>query len=221
MLFVAATIASAFTPALASRHPLLLIILEARNRNLVLARHVDFVPFLLVATVRRMLTDPLFFLLGYYYGDNAVRWVEEKVPGYGPMVRFIERWFAKASYPVVFLFPGAIVCALAGSTGMTFRWFMVLNVAGTLFAVLVLRAFGDILGGPVDWLLDFFGRYTWQTTAVSVGLVALSVLLSRAEGRTISSVDDLEAELEGEPAEPSEDADGEGGLPPEDGRDTS
>jgi membrane protein DedA with SNARE-associated domain len=198
ILTIAGTIASAFTPALASREPLLLIILDARNRNLVLARHVDFVPFLLVATIRRTLSDPLYFLLGFYYGDAAVRWLEEKA-GWGPMVRITERFFKKASYPMVFMFPGAIVCALAGATGMSLGRFIVLNFAGTVTAVLVLRAFGDVLGGPVDDILGFFSQYVWQTTAVTIALVILSVVLGRLEGKSeVPSVDDLEAEIERE-----------------------
>ena len=66
---VAATIATALTPALAAKHPLLLITLEARNRNLLLARRVDVVPVIVVATIRRTLTDPLYFLLGHFYGS--------------------------------------------------------------------------------------------------------------------------------------------------------
>ncbi|HVF14624.1 MAG TPA: hypothetical protein VM942_08495, partial [Acidimicrobiales bacterium] len=41
ILSTAGTIATAFTPTLATRHPLLLIVLDARNRMLVLAREVD------------------------------------------------------------------------------------------------------------------------------------------------------------------------------------
>jgi hypothetical protein len=87
---------------------------------------------------------------------------------------------------------------------MRFGWFLVVNFAGTIFAVLMLRGFGDVLGGPVDWLLDLFSRYTWQFTAGSVALVVLSFVLARID---VPSVDELEAELEGEPDPP------EGGEP--------
>lgn len=191
-------IATALTPALAARHPLLLITLEARNRNLILAREVAVVPFVLVATCRRILTDPLYFLLGRYYGDGAIRWLEQKAGG-GSYVRFLERAFGKASYPMVFLAPGAVVCALAGTVGMRFPVFLVLNVCGTVAAVIVLRAFGDIFAEPVEDLIAFFDRNLVTTTVISVVLVVLSVVLGRLEGKIDTSIEDVEQELEGAP----------------------
>jgi membrane protein DedA with SNARE-associated domain len=196
ILGIAATIATALTPALAAKHPLLLIILEARNRNLLLARHVDIVPFVVVATLRRTLTDPLYFLLGHFYGDAVIRWLEKKGGG-GAAVRWIEGIFAKASYPMVFLFPGALVCALAGSTGMRPVVFIVLNVAGTVAAVLVLRKFGDVFGGPVDSVLEFFNRNIVWTTAITIGCVLIWLVFQRTQGGLeLDAVSELEEEIE-------------------------
>jgi membrane protein DedA with SNARE-associated domain len=206
VLAVVGTLATALTPALAARHPLLLIILEARNRNLILAREVDFVPFLIVATLRRTLTDPLYFLLGRFYGDRAVRWLEVKA-GMGSYARLMERVFTKASYPAVFLFPGAIVCALAGVVGMRFAVFMALNLAGTISAVLALKVFGDAVASPVEAIVGFFDRHLVATTAVSIGLVVLSIVVGRLEGKTELSISDLD-ELEGS-EEPAEEVDPE------------
>jgi membrane protein DedA with SNARE-associated domain len=201
VLAIAGTTATALTPALAARRPLLLIMLEARNRNLILAREVDFVPFLLVATLRRTLTDPLYYLLGRYYGDAAVRWLEVKA-GMGSYARMMERIFRKAAYPAVFFFPGAIVCALAGVVGMPFPIFIALNLAGTITAVVTLKLFGNIVADPVEALVGFFDRNLLVTTAISIVLVVLSVGLGRLEGRY--SVKDLE-ELE-QAAEEDEEA---------------
>ncbi len=198
VLAIVGTVTTALTPALAARHPLLLILLEARNRNLILAREVDFWPFLLVATFRRTLTDPLYFLLGRFYGDAAVRWLEVKA-GLGSYARMMERIFQKAGYFAVFFFPGAIVCALAGVTGMRFVVFVVLNVAGTIAAVVALKMFGDAVASPVEALVAFFDRNLVTTTAVSIVLVALSVWAGRVEGRmkmSMEDIDDLEREVE-------------------------
>jgi membrane protein DedA with SNARE-associated domain len=192
VLTVVGTAATALTPALAARHPLLLIMLEARNRNLILARAVDFVPFLLVATVRRTLSDPLYYLLGWYYGDAAVRWLEVKA-GMGSYARMMEKIFRKASYPAVFFFPGAIVCALAGVVGMRFGVFIALNLAGTITAVLALKQFGNIFATPVEAVVGFFDRHLVVTTAASVALVALSIVLGRLEGKAEYSIPDLDA----------------------------
>jgi membrane protein DedA with SNARE-associated domain len=181
VLGVAATIATALTPALAARHPLLLIALEARNRNLLLARNVDVVPFVVVATIRRVLTDPLYFLLGHFHGNTVIHWLEQKAGG-GAAVRFVERAFARASYPMVFLFPGALVCALAGSTGMRPLVFLVLNLTGTIAAVLVLRKFGDVFGGPVNSVLEFFNRNVVWTTGVTVAGVIVWLVWQHRRG---------------------------------------
>jgi membrane protein DedA with SNARE-associated domain len=192
VLGIAGTTATALTPRLATRDPLLLIMLEARNRNLVLARHVDLVPFILVGTIRRMISDPLYWLLGVWYGDKAIRWIEEKAGG-GALVRVTEQVFKKAAYPMVFMFPGAVVCALAGATGMPFPAFLVTNLAGTVTMVVLLRLAGDVLSGPVDAILRFFDRNLVTTTAITIALVVLSVVLNRAQGKLdVPSPEDLE-----------------------------
>lgn len=193
---IAGTVGTALLPTLATKNPLLLIVLDSRNRMLVLARDVPVVPFVVVALMRRTLTDPLFYLLGRYYGEGAVRWLEKKGGG-GSLVTATESFFAKARYPMVFAFPGAIVCALAGQTGMSLPAFLVTNIAGTLTSILLVRTFSDAIASPVEALLGFFSRNLVATTAVSVALVALSIVLNRAQGGLEArSVDELEAELE-------------------------
>ncbi|MGQ0743731.1 MAG: DedA family protein [Acidimicrobiales bacterium] len=203
VLTVAGTIGSAFTPVLAVENPLLLIALDSRNRMLILAREVSLVPFVVVALLRRSLSDPLFYLLGRFYGDGAVRWLEKKGGG-GSLVTTTERVFAKARYPMVFAFPGAIVCALAGQTGMSPVGFMVTNLAGTLTSIVAVRALGEAVASPVEAILGFFQRNLVVTTAISIALVLLSLVFNRGEDAGIAgSVDQLEAELEGGP-EPDE-----------------
>lgn len=195
-------IATAFTPALATRHPLLLIALDARNRFLVLARGVDLVPFVIVAVLRRTLSDPLFYLLGRLYGEGALRWLEKKGGG-GQLVVITEKIFKRAAYPMVFLFPGAIVCALAGQTGMSPVGFLLTNLAGTLTSVLAVRVFSAAISSPVEGLLRFFNDHLLATTSVSVGLVLLSLVLNRAQGKLDGGLDDLDGTSR-EPTGPSE-----------------
>lgn len=201
-------LATAFTPALATHHPLLLITLDARNRFLVLARHVDLVPFVVVAVLRRTLSDPLFYLLGRLYGEGAVRWLQKKGGG-GDLVVITEKLFKRAGYPMVFLFPGAIVCALAGQTGMSPVGFLVANLAGTLTSVLVLRRFSATIASPVDSILGFFNRHLVATTCVSVGLVVLSLVLSRAQGKLDANLEELERTSD---VEQGVEADGDPGV---------
>ncbi len=185
-------VATAFTPALAARHPLLLITLDARNRFLVLAREVDIVPFVIVAVLRRSFSDPLFYLLGRFYGEGALRWLQKK-GGFGDLVVVTEKLFKRAAYPMVFFFPGAIVCALAGQTGMSPVGFVATNVAGTLAAVIAVRRFSDAISSPVEALLGFFDRNLVVTTTVTVTVVVLSLILNRYQGKLDADLEELEA----------------------------
>jgi membrane protein DedA with SNARE-associated domain len=203
-------VASAFTPTLATKYPLLMIALDARNRFLVLARDVDLVPFVIVAVVRRTFSDPLFYLLGRFYGDNALRWLQRK-GGLGDIVPLTEKLFKRAGYPMVFAFPGAIVCALAGQTGMSPVGFMVANLAGTLTAVFAVRRFSATIASPVEGLLDFFSRNLVATTAISVALVVLSIVINRAQGKLDMDLEELEGEAPSD-VEQGVEADGDPGV---------
>ena len=201
VVIIAGLIATAFTPTLATKHPLLLITLDARNRMLILARRVDVVPFVVVGTLRRLTSDPLYWLLGYWYGDRAIRWLEKNGGG-GPLVAWTEKYFAKAAYPIVFLFPGAVVCALAGATGMPFAAFLAVNIAGTITAVIAVRLSSGLFAAPVDAILGFFNDHLVETTAATIGLVVLSIVLNRWMGNSeIPSVSELEAAVSEDLAE--------------------
>ncbi len=196
VVIVAGTIATIFTPALAAEHPLLLITLDARNRMLVLARRVDLVPFVVVGTLRRLASDPLYWLLGYWYGERAIRWLQKKGGG-GELVVWTEKLFARAAYPMVFLFPGAVVCALAGATGMPFAAFLAVNVAGTVAAVVAVRLSSGLVAAPVDAILDFFRDHLVPVTIGWAVLMVLAIVLNRwVSGFDAPSLDDLE-ELKG------------------------
>lgn len=203
---VAGTIGNALTPTLLAKHPLLLIALEARNRNLILAStRVDPVPFVLVALVRRIVSDPLFYALGYLYGDAAVRWIERKMGDAGAVVRGIERAFSKAAPLMVFLVPGALVCVLAGATRMSPPLFLAMNVAGTLTVLVALYAAGDALERPVGSVNDFVSDNFKWLTVVSVLLTLWWLYDQRRRGRSeIESITTIERELEEEAREAEE-----------------
>src|SRR5262245_57700716 len=97
VLVIAANVGDALAPSLVDRHPLWLLALNARNRNLVLVTNqLDPIPYYVVGTFRLLLSDPLFFVLGSLYGDAAVTWMERKAPTYGRFMRAAERYFATA-----------------------------------------------------------------------------------------------------------------------------
>lgn len=218
VLITVGTIANALTPWLLKNHPLWLVALEARNRNLLAtASRVDVVPFIVFGVLRRMLSDPLFFLLGHHYGDNALRWAERRLGGSEVLVKVTEQGFRRASGVMVFLFPGALICVLAGVSRMAFRTFLLLNLAGTLAAVVALRLFAKVLEAPIEAALEFNDRNVKWLTALSIGAVAAFFALQRLRGESeLDAVrhlgDDLldgeaRAAGSGEPADGSADPD--------------
>jgi membrane protein DedA with SNARE-associated domain len=194
------TLGNAFHAPLLRDHPLLLVAMEPRLRYLLLvAEKLPLLPFLLVATLRRLSSDPCFYLIGHFYGDRGVRWIERKMGESGGLLRAIERWFPKLAPGLVFVFPGALVCVLAGATGMSFPVFLALNVLGTVTVVTVIYNFAELVDGPIGAVNRFYSNNTVTITVISVLLTAYWLWDQRRRGRSeIESISTIEKELEGE-----------------------
>lgn len=219
VVVAAGYVGNAIHPTLLNNHPLWLVALEPRNRYLLLvAEKVDFVPFLVVATLRRIVSDPLFYLLGYLYGDKGVRWMEQKMRDEAGLVRAFERWFAKAAPVMVFLFPGLIVCVLAGATRMSPVLFGAMNLIGTVTVVSLVYRFGDLLSpitGPVNRFYSNNGRLL---TIVTILLTVLWIWDQRRRGKSdLTSIATIERQLEDDGAGGGETA-GESTSPAREGR---
>lgn len=197
VLTLLAYVGDALAASLVKRHPLWLIALNTRKRYLALAvPNTDALPYFLVGTIRQVISDPLFYLLGRWYGDAGVRWLERKMGEGGNMVTWMEKGFAKASWPMVAVFPNALVCMLAGASGMPVALFLALNVGGTIVAMVLLRTVGDVFSSPLSRVTDFLDEYRWPIVAVSVCLVALNLAVNRRKGTSdLESVSQLEKEL--------------------------
>ena len=193
-LFVAAQVGDAIAPSIVDKHPLWLVALNSRNRNLILtANNVDPVVFFVVATVRLLVSDPLFYLLGYWYGDAAVQWMEHRSRSIGSGMRQLEGWFKYASYPLVAIAPNNFICLLAGSSGMSPPVFLGLNVLGTIGRVLLIMWLGETFEKPIDWVLDFIKDYRWYLTGLSVLVVGVTLWREFRTGTTeVSGLLDLE-----------------------------
>jgi len=183
-MVAAAWIGDAFWPQLADRHPLALIALNARNRNLILTTNaLDAWSYYVVGAARLLVSDPLFYLLGFWYGDAAVTWMEKRTKTFGGLLRQWERWFVKAAYPLVAIAPNNIICLFAGSAGMRPRAFITLNVAGTFARLYLIRWLGDAFSRPIDWVLDFVADYRLPLTGVAIAVVVISILGDRRSGK--------------------------------------
>jgi membrane protein DedA with SNARE-associated domain len=184
-LIILAYIGDALTTTWADRHPLALTLLNARSRILVLTTNqLDAWSYYLAAGARLLLSDPLFYLLGHWYGDGALQWVERRSKSFGEQVRLYERAFAKAAYPLVVVAPNPWICLFAGAAGMRLPVFFALNVTGTMGRLYLIRRLGEAFESPIASVLDFFARYRLPLFVLSVVLVLLVVWSDRRSQRS-------------------------------------
>lgn len=197
-LVIAAQVGDALAPTLVDTQPLLLITLNARIRNLVLVvNQVDPVWFYVIGTLRLLVSDPLFYLLGYFYGDRAVAWIEGRSTTWARYAHDFEHLYRKAAYPLVFIAPNNPICLLAGSSGMRPSVFVALNLSGTLVRLYLITLFGEAFESPIDWVLDFIKEYRWYLLAVTVTIVLFTTWRqARAGGTEVHDLVHLEEELE-------------------------
>jgi membrane protein DedA with SNARE-associated domain len=176
-LIVIANVGDGLAPQLVNSHPLWLVAMNARNRNLILVTNqLDAVSFYGVATLRLLLSDPLFFMIGYWYGDAALDWMEKRTKSYGQMLRQWEKWFGNAAYPLVFIAPNNFVCLFAGAAGMSVTGFFVANITGTLVRLYLIRRLGEAFEAPIDDVLGFISDYRIPLLILSVTVFGLMMV---------------------------------------------
>ncbi|HEY8546862.1 MAG TPA: hypothetical protein VIL36_17500 [Acidimicrobiales bacterium] len=193
-------VGDAMTTTWAKEHPAWLIALNSRNRILALTTNqLDPWSYYGIASARLLASDPLFYLLGLWYGDSAITWMEKHTQTWGDILRQIEGWFGKAAYPLVFVAPNNPICLFAGAAGMPVKAFVALNVSGTFVRLFVIRRAGEAFEAPLDDVLGFFGEYRLPLFIASVVLLVLSIALEAKRGETeVTALSHLDEELEAE-----------------------
>jgi membrane protein DedA with SNARE-associated domain len=210
-LVICSNVANVMWPTLQEDHPLLLIALSSINRYLILVSdQLDPISYYGVGTLRLLVSDPLFFLLGYWYGDRALAWMDQKSPGYGPMLRKAQQWFGKAAWPLVLIAPNNFICLFAGAAGMRVGWFFALNIAGTIGRLYLIRVLGEAFSSPIDSFQGVVAEYRWWFIAGSAVFVLISL---RGEVKGGGEIDQL-VHIDEELAEPAEHADETGDEAP-------
>ncbi|MEO6627363.1 MAG: hypothetical protein ABIP03_02205 [Aquihabitans sp.] len=181
---VASNLGNLFLSVLVTERPLLFIALNAQNRNLALAAgELSAWSFYVVGFLRLVGPDPLFFLLGRWYGDSAIRWMERKAPSYGELLRHLEKGFGKARLLVVAFAPNNPICLFAGAAGMSWGSFALANAFGTAVRLMLIRAFSEMFEGQLGSLKSFIADYRLPLLAVSFVLVGLTLWSDRRGGR--------------------------------------
>src|SRR3954471_9524884 len=144
-LVVMANVGTILSANLAKDHPVALLALSARNRHLLLAvaAGIGAVPYAAVSSVRLLIPAVAFFLLGTWYGDRGLRWLERQAGGTPATVRGVEGWVDRARPPIVVLMVGSkLVGPAAGPRRMAARTYGIVLASG----ILVRLAFFWFLG---------------------------------------------------------------------------
>lgn len=186
------------------RHPAWLIALNPRSRNLALATNqLDALSYYSIGFARLVASDPVYYLLGYWYGDRAMDWVRRRSRTYGPLVDDGERLFRRASYPLIFAAPNNIVCILSAATGVRLRTFIALNLSGTVARLYVVRQVGERFQSLIQSVIDFIAQYRVPVFIVSAILVAWTLYSEfRGDNSELQALSDLTRDEDGPEAGP-------------------
>jgi membrane protein DedA with SNARE-associated domain len=185
-------IGAALAPTLVVRHPLWLIGLNANNRYLILSTNqLDGFSFYAAALARRVVPTLAFYLLGYWYGERAVNWLEHREPDSGKGIRWLERQFQRSGWLVVAIAPMTITALLAGAARLRPSRLVPLVVVSIAARLVVLRQLGQTFSGPVDAVVRWIDRTRRPLLVLSLGSVALVIWLQRRQRR--DSLEELTA----------------------------
>ncbi|GIU83889.1 MAG: hypothetical protein KatS3mg008_0664 [Acidimicrobiales bacterium] len=190
VLVVASWIADAAWPALIREHPLLLMTLSARNRYLAMVSdRVDPFAFFLVGGLRLLVADPFFYLIGHWWGDRAVDWLERRHQPTRRAWESVEQAFGKIGPLMVFLAANNLVCAMAGSTHMAPRRFVVYNATGTVARLTVIWWLGNRFSDYLEAFREFVGEnLAW---IMPLSILAVAVVVVRELRRSASEIREL------------------------------
>ncbi len=185
LTWIAETLAKASLPLLLRDHPLLLIMLDARTHDLLLASpRVGVADFIVVGIVWRFGVHTLYYFLGRWYGDSALRWVTTRSRLGTRIAARVERVFGRFAGPAVFLLSDKVVCVVAGSAGMAPAWFLALHLSGTTLHIVVLALFAHSNQARLGRIADLIDRNAgWLTVVFVLGTIVGVIAAARLHRR--------------------------------------
>ncbi|HCB34084.1 MAG TPA: hypothetical protein DEP66_04760 [Acidimicrobiaceae bacterium] len=172
-------------PSLVDTRPVVLLALNATDIVLpAVAHQMPLLVFMVLGTFRLFVTDPFLYRLGRDFGPATHAFLEAE---FGPRHRLVRalRWLEKrvsrsaVGWLVLYAMPGYPMCLLAGISRMSQRWFVVVNLAGTVSRLAVVWWLSGVFEGPVGATVRFIGRYSLPLTAAMIVFVLLRATLSR------------------------------------------
>jgi membrane protein DedA with SNARE-associated domain len=191
-LIVMNNLGTALTTEWAERHPLALIALNAQNRTLILTTNqLDPWSYYIVGAARLLAADPFFFLIGHWYGDTAIAWLERRTKSLGQLIRQWEGFFSKAAYPLIAFAPNNPLCLLAGATGMSVTGFFIANVTGTFARLYLIRRLGESFEAPLDDVLGFMRDNSTPLLIASIVLASIFLFTELRGGAGLGELEEM------------------------------
>lgn len=177
-LFVIGTIGTNIGPAMVDEHPLLVLSLSSRNRNLFASiPYVGAPTFFVVGFLRLLLAAVALFLVGRWYGEKALRWTEAQVGEMPAVYRWTERATRRAGWLALFLMPGSnIVCLLVGHLRMAPRRFVSVACAGIAVRLTVLWFGGKQVEDQIKSVVSWINGYQWWVVGGLFGVTLVQSL---------------------------------------------
>ena len=181
LALLANAVATALSPVLVSSHPTLLILLDARNRHLVLAAGagVGAMPFFLIGAIRGLVFDPVFFALGRTRRTAALGWLRKRSRRSDHTLDRVLSLFERWGPFLLFLSPNTGICLIAGISKMRWRWFLLIDAVSTTLQVTAVWLIGSQFRQPLGLLVEFVGRNAMPLTVVSSVFVIGTTLRRR------------------------------------------
>ena len=192
-LFVLGTVGSNVGPALVDEHPVWVLLLSARNRNLLFSvPYMDPLPWVVIGFFRILLAATALYLLGRLYGTKAASWVEREVGEMPAIWRWLEKAIDRAGPYMLILMPASnLVQVMAGHREVPARKFFACVSTGIALKLTVLWFGGQAFREQIEWFLKAINRYQWYIVAA---LFAVSFIQIARKSR--GSLDEIVDEIE-------------------------
>lgn len=196
LVWVAQTYDRSLVFVLAREHPLVLVALEARAHNFVLAAdRVATLPLVVVATVSRFVDHFLYYLLGRWAGEPTFRVLRQRSGHVARLVRRAEEWFARTANLAVLVLSDRPVCVLAGASMMSPARFACLHLLGTFGRVWAAVVFAKSSSHVLKPWLTRLEDHTNSLTVLTVAGTALWIAFLAYRGRRrVPEVDEHESD---------------------------
>ncbi len=184
VLFAAGTIGTNIGPALVDNHPLLVLILSARNRVLFASvPYMDPLPFFIVGFFRLMAAAVVLYFVGQIYGHRALRWTEAQVGEMPRIYRWTERATVRAGWLAVVLMPGSnIVCLLVGHLGMARAKFFACITSGIVLRLIIMWFGGKAFESQIRTSLTYIDKYQWWVVGSLFGITLFQTARRKSPG---------------------------------------